>query len=169
MGGKRQIHNTRGMPLTSPAVTFRKATRADLETIVAMLADDALGATRERPGLPLDIRYTEAFDAIARDDNQLLAVVEDGEGAVVGCLQLTFIPGLSRLGLWRGQIESVRIASSRRGSGLGRVMFEWAIEECRRRGCGLVQLTSDKARPDAIRFYESLGFAASHEGLKLAL
>jgi len=88
---------------------------------------------------------------------------------MVGCLQLSFIPGLSRLGLWRGQIESVRIASSRRGGGLGKRMFEWAIDECRKRGCEIVQLTTDKSRADARRFYEQFGFVASHEGMKLAL
>jgi ribosomal protein S18 acetylase RimI-like enzyme len=147
---------------------FRRATAEDLPAIVALLADDALGSGREDPGPPLNPAYAEAFAAIDRDPNQLLAVtVEDG--AVTGCLQLSFIPGLSRLGLWRGQIESVRIAAARRGSGLGRAMFDWAIAECRRRGCGLVQLTTDKARPDALRFYEKLGFVASHEGLKLTL
>lgn len=110
----------------------------------------------------------QAFAAIDRDANQMMIVVESA-GSVVGCLQLSFIPGLSRLGAWRGQIESVRIASSLRGSGLGRAMFEWAIARCRERGCELVQLTTDKARPDALRFYESLGFKASHEGMKLSL
>lgn len=144
---------------------MRRATAADLDAIVALLADDMLGAARERPGDPA---YAGAFAAIEADPNQLLAVAEE-DGRVVGCLQLSFIPGLSRLGMWRGQIESVRIAASHRGAGLGRRMFEWAIEECRARGCGLVQLTTDKARPDARRFYESLGFSASHEGMKLAL
>ena len=148
--------------------TIRRATATDLTAIVRLLADDALGRARENPGPPLDPCYAEAFAAIERDPNQFLAVAEDG-GEVVGCLQLTFIPGLSRRGLWRGQIESVRVASARRGSGLGRILFTWAIEECRRRGCGLVQLTTDKARPDALRFYESLGFVASHEGIKLVL
>ena len=113
-------------------------------------------------------KYLEAFAALARDPNQLLAVAEIAS-VVVGCLQLTFIPGLSRLGMWRGQIESVRVAADHRGSGLGRQLFEWAIAECRARGCGLVQLTTDKTRPDAKRFYESLGFRASHEGMKLSL
>ncbi|MBR0653098.1 GNAT family N-acetyltransferase [Roseomonas terrae] len=149
--------------MTGPA--FRRATSADLPAIVALLADDVLGAARERPGDPA---YDDAFAAIDADPNQFLAVVEDG-GRMIGCLQLSFIPGLSRMGLWRGQIESVRIAASHRGAGLGRRMFEWAIEQCRVRGCGLVQLTTDKARPDARRFYESLGFAASHEGMKLSL
>lgn len=135
---------------------------------MALLADDVLGSGREDPGPPLDPRYREAFAAIAGDRNQLLVVAEEG-AAVVGCLQLTFIPGLSLKGTWRGQIESVRIDASRRGGGLGRQMFEWAIAECRRRGCGLVQLTMNKSRADALRFYESLGFVASHEGFKLML
>lgn len=151
-----------------PDPTIRRATVDDLPSIVALLADDELGRLREDPGPPLDPAYREAFAAIGRDPNQFLAVVEQS-GAVIGCLQLSFIPGLSRTGLWRGQIESVRIAGPHRGGGLGRTMFEWAIGECRRRGCGLVQLTTDKARPDALRFYESLGFRASHLGLKLDL
>jgi ribosomal protein S18 acetylase RimI-like enzyme len=146
----------------------RRATAADLPQIVALLADDPLGRTRENPALPLDPRYVAAFEALDRDPNQLMAVVEIA-GAVVGCLQLSFIPGLARSGMLRGQIEGVRIAASHRGAGLGRRVFEWAIAECRARGCGLVQLTSDKTRPDAIRFYESLGFRASHEGLKRPL
>ncbi len=148
--------------------SFRRAKMEDLSDIVALLADDSLGVTRERPGPPLDVSYINAFEAIDRDPNQLLAVVE-GDGELLGCLQLTFIPGLSRTGMWRGQIESVRIASAFRGEGLGGVMFRWAIDRCRERGCGLVQLTTDKARPDALRFYEGLGFKASHEGMKLAL
>lgn len=154
--------------MSESLVTFRRAVATDVPAIVDLLADDALGATRERPGLPLDPRYADAFAAIDRDPNQLLAVVSDG-GGIIGCLQISFIPGLSRLGLWRGQIESVRIAASHRGGGLGRRMFEWAIEQCRTRGCGLVQLTSDKSRADALRFYDGLGFKASHEGLKLEL
>ncbi len=149
-------------------INIRRATMRDLPAIVQMLADDELGKGREDAGPDLNPRYKDAFSAIEADPNQFLAVAED-DGVVIGCLQLSFIPGLSRLGLWRGQIESVRIASSRRGSGLGRVMFEWAIATCRQRGCGLVQLTTDKARPDALRFYESLGFVASHEGMKLSL
>jgi len=127
-----------------------------------------LGSTREDAGPVLNPRYAAAFAAIERDENQLLAVLEDF-GEIVGCLQLTFIPGLSLQGMWRGQIESVRIAASRRGSGLGHVMLEWAIAECRRRGCGVVQLTMNKSRDDTLRFYKSLGFVASHEGFKLAL
>ena|SRR5689334_13347954 len=147
---------------------IRRAGAPDLAAIVRLLADDELGRRRERADLPLDGRYVEAFAAMAADPNQLFAVVEDGE-AVIGCLQISFIPGLSRMGMWRGQIESVRIDSARRGAGLGRIMFAWAIERCRERGCGLVQLTTDKARLEAVRFYEDLGFVASHEGMKLEL
>ncbi len=149
-------------------LTFRRAGPRDLAAIVALLADDELGRAREDPGRPPNAKYLAAFQAIDGDPNQLLAVVEGG-GEVVGCLQLTFIPGLSRLGMWRGQIEGVRIARAHRGAGLGRAVFEWAIEQCRRRGCGLVQLTTDKSRPDALRFYEALGFEPTHEGMKLAL
>jgi GNAT superfamily N-acetyltransferase len=98
----------------------------------------------------------------------MLVAVEQEE-TLIGCMQLTFIPGISRRGAWRGHIESVRVARSRRGGGIGTAMFQWAIAECRRRGCGLVQLFTDKSRADAHRFYERLGFKSSHEGMKLAL
>lgn len=146
-------------------VVFRAATAADVPAIVALLADDVLGATRETPGDPA---YGAAFAAIAADANQMLAVADVG-GRVVGCLQLTFIPGLSHRGAWRGQIESVRIGADQRGGGLGRRMIGWAIEHCRARGCTFVQLTSNAARTDARRFYEGLGFEASHVGFKLTL
>ena len=133
-----------------------------------MLADDVLGQSREDPGPPLNPAYADAFAAIERDPNQFMAVLEDA-GEVVGYLQLSFIPGLSLKGMLRGQIESVRIAASRRGLGLGHVLLRWAIEECRRRGCGLVQLAMNKSREDTLRFYKSLGFVASHEGFKLTL
>ena len=133
-----------------------------------MPADDVIGQSREVVSEPPDLRYVDAFDAINRDENQLLVVAEESI-VVVGYLQLTFVPGLSSTGMWRGQIESVRTTRSKRGSGPGRKMFEYAIEECRARGCGLVQLTSDKGRPYAIRFYEGLGFKDSHEGMKLKL
>lgn len=160
--------------MSLPSIRFRRARPADLPAIVALLADDDLGRGREDPSQPPNPRYVAAFAAIAADPNQLLAVAVDGEGdegegAVCGCMQLTFIPGLSRQGAWRCQIEAVRIAAGRRGAGLGRAMFDWAIGEARRRGCSLLQLTSDKARADAHRFYRSLGFVASHEGMKLEL
>jgi ribosomal protein S18 acetylase RimI-like enzyme len=146
-------------------VIFRAATAADVPAIVALLADDVLGAKREVPGDPA---YTAAFAAVAADPNQLLAVAEI-DGRVVGCLQLSFLPGLSHRGAWRGQVESVRIAADQRGTGLGRRFLDWAIAQCRARGCRMVQLTTDKSRADARRFYETLGFSASHDGMKLAL
>lgn len=151
-----------------PDLAFRRARRDDLPTIVALIADDQLGQARDDARLPLDARYTDAFAAIGRDPNQILAVAEQ-DGAIVGCLQITFIPGVSRRGAWRGQIESVRVARHLRGGGIGAAMFRWAIEECRKRGCSLVQLYTDKSRVDAHRFYERLGFKASHEGMKLSL
>ena len=149
-------------------IDLRPAQRDDLQTIVAMLANDALGSGREDPSLPLISAYEEAFQAIDRDPNQLLAVAASGS-KVVGTLQLSFIPGIARTGMWRGQIEAVRVAEAFRNSGLGQRLFEWAIAQCRERGCGLVQLTTDKTRPDAHRFYERLGFEASHIGFKLKL
>jgi ribosomal protein S18 acetylase RimI-like enzyme len=149
-------------------ISFRAAESRDLPGIIAMLADDELGLKREDASVPLNDKYVSAFEAIRNDPNQILVVVEEGR-VLAGCFQLTLIPGLSRLGMWRGQIESVRIASGNRGKGLGRKMIEWAISECRKRGCGLVQLTSDKSRGEALKFYESLGFQATHEGMKLIL
>jgi GNAT superfamily N-acetyltransferase len=148
--------------------TMRRATAEDLPAIVRLLADDPLGAKRERYSLPLPPAYAQAFAAIDRDPTQALYVA-CVDGAVVGVLQMTFIPYLTYQGGWRALIEGVRIAPALRSRGLGRAVFEWAIERARARGCHMVQLTSDKSRPDAIRFYEALGFVASHEGLKLFL
>jgi mannose-6-phosphate isomerase-like protein (cupin superfamily)/GNAT superfamily N-acetyltransferase len=147
---------------------FRPALCADLPRIVGMLADDALGAQREANRDPLPAGYGRAFDAIDSDPNNELVVAEI-DAQVVGVLQLTFIPGITYQGGWRALIEGVRVASGHRTGGIGRQLLEWAIERARQRGCGLVQLTSDKSRPDAIRFYQGLGFSASHEGLKLRL
>jgi len=149
-------------------IAFRRARATDLPAIVALLADDPLGREREDPGPPLNPAYETAFAAIESDLNQLLAVLTEAD-RVVGTLQLTFIPGLARKGALRGQIEAVRIAADRRGAGLGRRAFDWAIETCRARGCGLVQLTTDRTRPEAQRFYERLGFTASHLGYKKPL
>src|SRR3954453_1461559 len=154
--------------LTAGLIAFRRATSDDLETIVALLANDPLGRERENVGSQLDSCYRDAFAAIEGDPNQLLAVAERG-GRVVGVLQLSFIPGLTRRGMWRGQIEGVRVAENERGGGIGRALLEWAIAEARKRGCGLVQLTSDKRRSGAHDFYEALGFQATHEGYKLSL
>jgi ribosomal protein S18 acetylase RimI-like enzyme len=150
-------------------LSFRRARRDDLAAIIDLLANDPLGRQREVVSDPPDPAYVAAFEAIDSDPNQLLAVGTLVDGTVAGCLQITFIPALSHQGQWRGQIESVRVAEAARGRGAGRRMLEWAIAACAERGCGIVQLTSDKTRGDAIRFYEQLGFAASHEGLKLKL
>lgn len=147
---------------------FRQAREDDLEALVAMLADDALGKTREAPGTPIDQRYVTAFAAINKDPNNELIVCES-DGEILGMLQITFIPYLTYIGRWRALIEGVRVASSQRGRGIGGRLFEWAIERAREHDCVIVQLTSDKRRPDAIRFYESLGFTATHEGMKLWL
>ncbi|WP_376777798.1 GNAT family N-acetyltransferase [Kibdelosporangium persicum] len=144
---------------------IRRAEATDVPAIVEMIANDQLGAKRERPGDP---RYLAAFEEIAADPNQYLAVMEV-DGSVAGTLQLTFTPGLSRLGMRRATIEAVRVHENHRGSGLGQRFIEWAIEEARSRGCGLVQLTTDASRADAHRFYERLGFKASHIGMKLPL
>ncbi|MET9957277.1 GNAT family N-acetyltransferase [Streptomyces sp. NPDC006339] len=145
---------------------IRPAERADLSAIVAMLADDPLGAQRESPD---DLTpYIAAFDRLAPDPNQHLVVAERA-GRVVGTLQLTVIPGLSRRGTTRSIIEGVRIHAEERGSGLGTRLIEWAVEESRAHGCRLVQLTSDVTRTDAHRFYERLGFEPSHVGFKLTL
>jgi len=150
------------------SLSFRRAAFDDLAALVALLADDPIGSGRESAGTPLDPCYAEAFAAIDRDPNQLL-VVADRQGRAIGLLQVSFIPGLARGGMWRGQIEGVRVAASERRSGIGQAMLEWAIEECRKRGCGMVQLTSDKRRSAAHAFYEALGFQATHEGYKLLL
>lgn len=152
--------------MTDASLTMRAAFEADLASIVELLADDELGAARENASPAEDDCYRAALAEIKADPNQFLCVVEDGE-RIVGTMQLTFIPGLSRSGAKRGQIEAVRIASDRRGGKLGEAMFAWAISECRARGCSLIQLTTDKARPDAHRFYDRLGFEPTHIGYKL--
>ena len=151
-----------------PDIIFRRADEDDLPQIVAMLADDPLGAAREDASLPLQASYVAAFMIIDNNPAQLLAVAEV-EGRVVGTLQLNFVVGIARQGLRRGLIESVRVAEEWRGRGLGGRMVRWAIEECKRRGCGLVQLVSDRSREDAQRFYERLGFKRAQVGMKLEI
>jgi GNAT superfamily N-acetyltransferase len=147
-------------------VIFRTATRADLPAVIALLADDILGKARDFT--VVDDTYERAFAAIDADPRNQL-IVADHDGEVVGCMQITYIPGLGRHGAERAQFESVRVRSDLRGNGLGKQFMIWAIHQARARGCALVQLTTDKARPDAHRFYAGLGFVASHEGMKLAL
>jgi len=147
---------------------FREAIESDVPVLVRMLADDNLGANREDTGSPLNPRYMQAFTAIDKDPNNELMVVESN-GEPVGMLQLTFIPYLTHTGSWRCLIEGVRIHADHRGKGFGAAFFNWAIERAEQRHCSIVQLTSDKSRPEAIRFYLSLGFRNTHEGFKLAL
>ena len=149
-------------------LVLRLATEADLPRLVEMLADDALGATRERYETPLPQSYRHAFEAIARDPNNELIVAESA-GRVIGMLQLTYLPSLTYQGRWRAMVEGVRVAREARSGGIGKQLLEHALERARRRDCHLVQLTTDKARPEALKFYQALGFVASHEGMKLAL
>lgn len=149
-------------------LSFRPAARDDVRELVAMLADDALGAKREKYAAPLPDSYYLAFTAIEADPNNELIVALRGE-EVAGMMQLTFIPYLTYQGGWRALIEGVRIRKELRGKGFGNQMFQHAIQRARERGCHMVQLTTDKSRSDALKFYESLGFKASHEGMKLHL
>lgn len=147
---------------------MRPAMHDDLPGIVALLWDDETARLREDPSLPLDPRYLAAFKAIDADPNhQLIAAERDGR--IVGTMQLSFLPGLSFRGSWRGLIEAVRIASDLRGQRLGEAMILWAVEQCRARDCKLVQLTSTATRTAAHRFYTRLGFVQSHVGMKLHL
>ena len=145
----------------------RRAARADLPRLLELIADDMLGKNREGVGSD-DPVYERAFEAIDRDANQHLLLAEL-DGRVIGMLQLTFIPGLSRRGAWRANIESVRVDSSLRGRGIGAWLIGQALDVARTRGCRLAQLTSDKRRSEAIRFYGQLGFSATHEGFKREL
>lgn len=147
--------------------TLRPATEEDVPSLAALLADDPIAAARESPDALEP--YLLAFRAVDADPAHLLLVAEDGDGTVAGTLQLTLIPGLSRHGALRGQIEAVRVAPAYRGAALGSTLVRWAVDEARARGAGLVQLTTDLRRKDARRFYEGLGFTASHAGMKLDL
>ena len=147
---------------------MRDATIDDLPAIVAMLADDIKGAAREDASLPLDPGYLAAFAAIAATPGMRLVVAEL-DGRVVGTVQIAVLPGLSRKGASRGYLEAVRIAGDVRGQGLGAELVTWAVEQCRAAGCGMVQLTTQRDRIDAHRFYERLGWERSHIGYKLHL
>lgn len=149
-------------------LTYRDATAADLGFIIRLIVDDSVVPTNDEPGHPDHPRYLAALEAIDRDPNQKLVIAEF-EGQSVGTLQLTYIPGIARLGEFRCLIEAVHIVPSHRNLGLGGEMIRWSIEQARAHGCGVVQLTSNKKRLDAHRFYERLGFKKSHEGFKLYL
>jgi GNAT superfamily N-acetyltransferase len=147
---------------------FREALETDIPYLVQMLSDDGLGAIREDNSSPINQNYLKAFHNIEQDPSNELVVVEN-RGEVVGMLQLTFIPYLTHIGSWRCLIEGVRIHSKHRGKGLGSEFFEWAIERAKIKKCNIIQLTSDKQRLDALRFYENLGFEATHEGFKMKI
>ena len=149
-------------------VVVRPAVAGDLLEIVRLLAADPLGAQRESFDTPLPKGYTDAFEEITRDANNEL-LVASADDAVVGVLQLTFIPGLTYRGGWRAMVEGIRVAESHRSRGVGRMLIDFATNHARRRRCHMLQLTTDKRRPEAIRFYQGLGFVASHEGMKLHL
>jgi len=151
----------------SPSIVFRVARREDVPAIVALLEDDAVAASRRQAGAVAP-DYEHAFDAIDADPRNWLIVAESG-GVTVGTLQITYIPSLSRQGSERAQIEAVRIRSDLRGQGIGGRMMEWAIGQAKERGCRLVQLTTDKRRTAAHRFYATLGFKSSHDGMKLVI
>lgn len=147
---------------------IRHAREDDLPAIVRLLADDDLGRERERVEHPVPECYTSAFREINSDPSHELLVVEDA-GVVVATAQVSFLQYLTHQGGRRAQVEAVRVLSERRGAGVGRTLFEYIIARARDRGCWVVQLTTDKRRPEACRFYESLGFEATHEGMKLRL
>jgi len=155
-----------GLSAMLDPITIRKARREDVADIVGLLADDHLGAGREVVSDPPAAAYFEAFDKIAADPRNLLAVAEDRDGEIVGTLQMTFIPGLSNQGAELALIEAVRVESGLRGQGLGQVMIGWALDEARRRGCRFVELFTHNSRVDAQRFYERLGFEKSHAGMR---
>lgn len=146
-------------------LSIRRATREDIPAIAALLADDFVAASRE--GAPL-ADYVRGFEAVEADPNQLLAVAESG-GEVVATMQISFIPGLSRGGSWRGHVEAVRVASDKRGQKIGKAMMGWAEDRCRERNCIVCELTSDNRRGAAHRFYDRLGYTASHKGFKKML
>jgi ribosomal protein S18 acetylase RimI-like enzyme len=154
------------MSALSP-VTIRRARREDVGVIVAMLADDPLGRARERIEQPLPASYFRAFEVLENDRNIQLVVAEEKDGAVVGCLQLCILPGLSSQGASRGLLEDVRVAAHCRSRGIGESLVQWAVTEARGRGCKLVELLTHHTRVDAQRFYKRLGFQPSHVGMTL--
>ena len=149
------------------SITIRRARREDVGIIVRMLADDPLGGAREQLEDPLPLSYVQAFERVDRDPNIQLVVAEDGDGAVIGCLQLCILPGISSQGASRGLIEDVRVATHCRSRGIGERLVRWAIAEAEANGCKLVELLTHHTRVDAQRFYVRLGFQPSHVGMTL--
>ncbi len=150
-------------------MTFRRATKEDLPAIIKMIANDALGSLREKYQDPLPKEYYSAFDRIDGDKNQELMVIVNSEGQVIATFQLSFLQYLTYVGGIRCLVENVHVREDQTGMGIGKQMFQWIIQRAKEKGVHLVQLTSNKQRPNAIRFYEKLGFKATHEGLKLHL
>jgi ribosomal protein S18 acetylase RimI-like enzyme len=153
----------------APQARLRQAVIGDIGAIVRMLADDPLGSLREKVIDPVPDAYLRAFEAITQDQNNELVVIETPDGSPIAVLQLTVTPYLTHQGGWRASIEGVRVDRRYRGLGLGRELLDWAINRAQERGCHVVQLTTDKQRPQAKGFYESMGFVATHEGMKLKL
>ena len=149
-------------------LTYRDALPTDLPLIIGLIVEDSVVDSGDDPADAMHADYTRSLSAIAADPNQEMFIVEE-DGRPVGCFQLSYLPGLMRRGMWRGQIEVVHVRADDRNRGLGGEMMRWAVERCRQKGCGMVQLTSNKQRLDAHRFYERLGFLRSHEGFKLYL
>ncbi|MEO8756748.1 MAG: GNAT family N-acetyltransferase [Devosia sp.] len=149
-------------------LTFRQARPDDLAFIIGLIVEDSIVDSGDDAAAAIEPAYLEALAAITADPNQEMLVVER-DGETVGCFQLSYLPGLMRRGMWRGQIELVHVSAANQGRGIGSEMMRWALERCRERGCGMIQLTSNKKRPDAHRFYERLGFLKSHEGFKYYL
>lgn len=149
-------------------LTYRTAGPADLPFIIGLIVEDSVVVTEDRAEDAMDEDYRAALAAIDADPNEEMWIVER-DGIAVGCFQLSFLPGLMRRGMWRGQIEVVHVSADARNLGIGSEMMRWALARCREKGCGMVQLTSNKKRTDAHRFYERLGFARSHEGFKYYL
>ncbi len=153
---------------TGMELHFRKAKESDLPKLINMLIDDSLGATREDGSFPINQRYIDMFHFIDQDKNNEIIVAENNSN-VIGMLHMTYIPCLTHIGSWRCLIEGVRVAAENRGLGIGTQFFKWVIYRARERGCYIIQLTSNKERTNAIKFYHKLGFSASHEGFKFDL
>lgn len=149
------------------SISYHLAQSEDIAAVVALLAADPLGSQREGTSTEPDQKYLEAFSRIDKDPNQELWVVKEATGEIIGCFQLSFLQYLTYHGGLRAQIEGVRVKETVRGQGLGQEMFEWAIARSKEKGAHLLQLTTDKKRPEALKFYLKLGFVASHEGMKL--
>jgi GNAT superfamily N-acetyltransferase len=151
--------------MAAPTLTYRHATPGDLPFIIGLIVEDSVVSSGDDPADAAHSDYVDALAAITADPNQEMFVVEQ-DGEAIGCFQLSYLPGLMRRGMWRGQIEVVHVSDAMRNRGIGGEMMRWALERCRERGCGMVQLTSNKKRVDAHRFYARLGFLKSHEGFK---